>query len=297
MDRTALSQLRACVEKPAPGQEMHAVHSDQKLAAAFYKSKLWPEKAEIKIEFLDEPGVTLADWTMLKVMENRRNQDGSMSPIDPIEKKIRGMTRQEAFKTVVKERIQPLCDLKFTFVSPGEGMIRVGFDSTAGSWSLLGTDCLSAKQGEKTLNMGWMDAATIMHEMGHVLGMIHEHNNPDGNQIEWNKPVVYAWAKETQGWDKEQVDQNILNRYAISQLNTSKYDPKSIMLYFFPAKMTLNNKGTDINQTLSPTDKKYIEKMYPLDGSDSSIYPYILVAILLLLAIFGIGMVRRRRSG
>jgi hypothetical protein len=268
-----LAQLRICVEKPLPDEE-HAIHSlmqksnsiphFNKLRAAFYTSKLWPKGSTIKIQFLPQASTTpLASWTMIDVMKERRDADGSPSPIDPIEYKIRGMSHQDAVKTVVEERIAPITDLKFDFVEHG-GVCLIGFSANKGSWSQLGTDCIKASQkGAKTMNFGWMDAATIMHEFGHLLGMIHEHDNPDQNPIEWDLPKLYAWAKKTQDWDKTQVQHNIIGKYKMSQLNTSKFDPYSIMLYFFPATLTRNHKATNINQRLSPVDVEYISKMYP----------------------------------
>jgi len=41
------------------------------------------------------------------------------------------------------------------------------------------------------------------------------------------------------------------------------FDPKSIMLYFFPASITINNKGTHQNLRLSKKDVKFLNKMYP----------------------------------
>lgn len=97
---------------------------------------------------------------------------------------------------------------------------------------------------------------------------IHEHQNPRGKGIDWNKPNVYAWAESTQGWDKATTDKNILNRYDITQINGSEFDPLSIMLYFFPAKLTNNDKGTAENLRISPTDAKWLAKEYP-NGSMS----------------------------
>lgn len=268
-----LSQLRICVEMPAPGEE-HVVHQMKqnsnstdhfhRLRAAFFTAKLWPKGHTIKVQFLPHaPNTPLASWTMIEVMKDRREADGSAAPIDPIEYKIRGMSHEDAVKTVVRERIEPITDLKFEFVPHG-GNVLIGFVSGKGSWSMLGTDCIKASQnGQKTMNLGWMDAATIMHEFGHVLGMIHEHDNPKQNPIQWNLPVLYKWAEQTQGWSKDQTDKNIVQRYKVSQLNASNFDPYSIMLYFFPAKLTTDNKGTNINQRLSKTDVNWISKMYP----------------------------------
>jgi len=267
-----LSQLRICVEKPIRGEE-HAIHNlykksnsidhYKKLKAAFYTAKLWPKGSIIKLQFLPQSSNTqVASWTMIEEMKARRDADGSPSPIDPIEYEIRKLSHQDAVKKVIQERIAPITDLKFDFVETG-GNVRIGFDASKGSWSMLGTDCLRSQPGEKTMNFAWMDAATIMHECGHLLGMIHEHDNPDQNPIQWNLPALYKWAEQTQGWTKAQVDHNIVNKYKISQLNASKFDPYSIMLYFFPASLTLNHKATNINQRLSPVDVTYISKIYP----------------------------------
>jgi len=256
---------------------------------------------------------------MLEVMKDRRQADGSPSPIDPIEHKIRGMSHQDAVKTVIRERFQPISGLRFQFVQQG-GDVLIGFVSGQGSWSMLGTESIEpAQKGQKTMNLGWMDAATIMHEIGHVLGMIHEHDNPKSNPIHWNLPVLYEWGQKTQGWSKEQVDENIVKRYETTQLNASTFDPDSIMLYFFPGKLTTDDKSTNINQRLSLTDVKWISKMYPggsetpehfyrrIYGTDSSTggflervhllkLPWLLIWVVPLIIIIIVFLRRRRKT-
>lgn len=277
-----LSDLKICVQMPLPHEKdihkklRNSSTSDlqhQKLQAAFYTSKLWPKHSTIKVGFLPlGENQRMAVWTNLDVMTSRRDQSsGEPSPVDPIEYEIRNMTPQDGVKHVIEKRIMPITDLEIIFVSnPEEANVRIGFDANGGSWSLLGTDCLHSK--EKTFNLGWLDAATIMHEFGHVLGLIHEHQNPEGKNIDWDLPKLYAWAKKTQGWDKEMVDTNIVQKYDKSQINGSKFDPKSIMLYFFPASLTKNNKGTDINQRLSPKDVVYIDKVYGGEETAQAFY-------------------------
>ena len=181
--------------------------------------------------------------------------------LDPIEEDIRKLSPVEAIKKIVRERIQPLVGLKFVFVDQG-GSVRVGFDPQSGSHSLIGTDCIKSTE-PVTMNFAWLDAGTIMHEFGHVLGLIHEHQNPNGKPIQWNDSKVYTWAEQTQGWDQQTTYHNIIERYKIEQLNSSEFDPKSIMLYFFPPSLTTDNKGTTANFRLSKQDVKYISKIYP----------------------------------
>ena len=116
--------------------------------------------------------------------------------------------------------------------------------------------------GKKTLNYGWIDAKTISHEVGHVLSMIHEHQNPNGQTISWNEDIVYKWAETTQGWDKETTVHNIIVKYKVDEINGSDFDPMSIMLYFFPGDLTTNNKGTHQNLRLSAYDVEYLNSVY-----------------------------------
>lgn len=56
-------------------------------------------------------------------------------------------------------------------------------------------------------------------------------------------------------------------KYNMNSVNGSNYDPKSVMLYSYPAEVTNNNKGTYRNIRLSEQDKKWLSSIYPTDGS------------------------------
>jgi hypothetical protein len=70
---------------------------------------------------------------------------------------------------------------------------------------------------------------------------------------------------EANQWTPEEVQRQIIDRYKQSQINGSAYDPTSIMLYFYPPELTLNNKGTSQNMVLSDVDKKTILSVYGRD--------------------------------
>mgnify|MGYP001588880192 CR=1 FL=1 len=258
-----LADLRICVEKTISSDTSNG----KKLTAAFMKQKIWPQNSTIKIQFLSDPPIVGSGkssntllWTPQKNLQGLIRSDGTKPIIDPLDSDIRKLKPVDAVKKVITERLQPLVNLNFKFVDSG-GDVRIDFIPGKGSWSLLGTDC--KLQPGQTLNFGWLDCATIIHEFGHVLGLIHEHQNPFGQGIPWNREKVYSWAAQTQGWDRSITDTNILNRYNTTQLNGSAFDPYSIMLYFFPAELTMDNKGTDPNEILSKTDIEYISKTYP----------------------------------
>ncbi|HSU28918.1 MAG TPA: hypothetical protein VLJ68_11080 [Chitinophagaceae bacterium] len=104
-------------------------------------------------------------------------------------------------------------NIKFQFIDIGLGDIRVSFEKK-GSYSYIGLDCKNRLSFQETMNLGWIDPTrateiqirgTILHEFGHSIGLLHEHMNPMTN-IQWNKPVVYAYYLQYDGWDKEMVD-------------------------------------------------------------------------------------------
>jgi len=255
-----------CVEKIFPSdKDEHqsimnnkCVNCKDRLKAAFYTKKLWPLNSTVKINFLEnDPSITRTSKSDIHTVN---------SEIDPLQQYFfdnPDINIVVAVKKIIKERIQPLVSLKFVYVDTKEDSdIRISFESSGGAWSLVGTDCKKEEKNNATMNLGWFDVSTVIHEFGHVLGMIHEHQNPRGKSIQWNKPAVYNWASQTQGWDKQKTEENIMNKYDINHINGSSFDPLSIMLYFFPADLTTNNKGTYQNLRLSGEDVKYITEQY-----------------------------------
>ena len=252
-----ITESKICVQKLLSHHqtEFNEIHSSgkdtQKLQAAFFTKKIWPKGSKITIGFLDN-GDNI-----------ERNNLSNSNNLDPLQNEVDKLSIQEAVKKVVTERIKPLVNLDISFVdNPANANVRVSFDPNGGAWSLVGTDHLDQTSGA-TMNLGWFDVPTTIHEFCHVLGMIHEHQNPSGQTIMWNENKVLEWAKETQGWSEQTTKDNK------TLINGSDFDPLSIMLYFFPADLTLNNTGTKQNFRLSSEDVIWIDKVYHNDGGIS----------------------------
>ena len=77
--------------------------------------------------------------------------------------------------------------------------------------------------------------------------------------ITWDDSKAYQWAMQTQGWDQTKTYHNIIERYDVDQLNASKFDKHSVMLYFFHPELTNDKKGTSSNHMLSREDVRYIQ--------------------------------------
>lgn len=162
-------------------------------------------------------------------------------------------------------------NVRFDFVESGPSDIRISFDLDGASWSYIGTAAKYVPENEATMHFGWfveqktesdVFRATILHEFGHALGLIHEHQSPIASFM-WNKPKVYAHYKDKFGWNKNKVDDNILRKYSKSQSQYSSYDPYSIMVYPIPAQFTLNGTSVPWNTDLSNADIAFIKKLYP----------------------------------
>ncbi len=159
-------------------------------------------------------------------------------------------------------------NIKFNFISGDYGDIRIT-TTPGGSWSYVGTDAKTINRNDPTMNYGWLYPNTsddeysrvVLHEFGHALGCIHEHQHTDAG-IPWNREAVYAYYAR-QGWSRQDVDHNIFRRYSASQLNASSYDRDSIMHYAVPNELTIGNWSIGWNRILSNTDETFIKKLYP----------------------------------
>lgn len=158
-------------------------------------------------------------------------------------------------------------NLTFDFVDGQNGDIRISTEP-GGSWSYIGTDATLIPANKATMNYGWLTSDTpdeeygrvVLHEFGHALGAIHEHQHPEAG-IPWNRQNVYAYYARM-GWSKEQVDNNIFAKYDGDQLNTSAYDRASIMHYAVPNQLTVGDWEIGWNTNLSDLDKSFMRNQY-----------------------------------
>jgi serralysin len=164
-----------------------------------------------------------------------------------------------------------VANLKFSWVSADKAQIRISF-AHSGSWSVIGTSCKNIAKGQPTMNFGWLkpgvsDAEAqrvILHEFGHALGLIHEHQNPLGS-INWNKPAVYHdLSGPPNNWDKAKIDHNMFEAYPKQEISGTTLDSSSIMMYPIPASwVNPPSKPVGLNAKLSATDKAFMKKAYP----------------------------------
>ena len=170
---------------------------------------------------------------------------------------------------------EKFANIKLKFVTKGPEEVRISFYADAGSWSAVGRDALNAEYfpvHQPTMNFGWVrddsdpveDKAVILHEFGHALGCIHEHQAPTFDR-KWNKAQVMKYFQGPPNyWDADAIKSNVLSKYSPKGIKATRFDAKSIMLYAFDAELFSDGRGpTNENVQLSATDQAMINQMYP----------------------------------
>ena len=206
---------------------------------AVINSKKWPAPTVLKCRFLD------GDSAMRKKVEAKAHE------------------------------WEKYADVKLEFTASGPAEIRISFYADNGSWSAVGRDALNQEYfplHQPTMNYGWLRDDTpddeysrvVVHEFGHALGCIHEHQSPTFTR-KWNQQAVMQYFQGPPNyWTLEDIKYNVLSKYSKKGLSTTKYDPKSIMLYDFDGRLFSDGLGpTNSNKKLSPKDKSMIKQMYP----------------------------------
>jgi len=165
-------------------------------------------------------------------------------------------------------------DLEFVEVTDRQqAKVRIGFMDGDGSWSAVGTDCLTYEDSnDRTMNFGWnlLDQGgfdTALHEIGHALGMHHAHQNKNAG-IEWNKDAVLKYFKgDPNYWKDPQIKSNILDDLEPGKYSASTWDKDSCMQYSFDAGLInvpteYQTQGLQPKGGLSDLDKEWVKKVY-----------------------------------
>ena len=230
---------------------------ERQAALGLQVRKIWPQGKALEVTFRDDEGV--------------------FSPEE-----------YEQVKSAIKDYANiwtQHANISFVFTDNQfeTGVIRVSFTRGKGHNSYIGTDCATAVESHSfpTTNFDPNEIngrtlttnserfrQVVLHEFGHVLGCIHEHSQPN-TKFKWNKAEVYEFYKNKYGWSRERTKVNVLRRYKLwtwseGAIASTEYDPESIMHYDLDGVFTKDNKRVTGGKDLSLSDKRLVDKYYPL---------------------------------
>ena len=190
-------------------------------------------------------------------------------------------------------------NLRFEFVDTYSDAslaeIRIQLTHGLGSWSEVGTDCTysDARANQRNVAPGAIYSSmnhdfrmyfeykkkkpsmaqvydhcissTILHEFGHAISLVHEHQRPDA-QIPYvsDKKIYEFYAQPANRWPVQTTFDNVLRRYTDAELIKSENaDHQSIMFYSIPKELLTTGREIPGNCDLSETDKRVARAQYP----------------------------------
>lgn len=281
--------LYACVAKIPVAKSIDTTKKiGDQARAAFMIGKEWKIGTKIKIAFMKD------DFINNKIT------------LKPLYEK----SKADFVQKIITDKLLPLIDLTFEWdVNIKDSDVRISFVPSLGAFSELGINCLKISKDKPTMNLGWLDddatysnpvlkgtGIVILHEFGHLLGMIHEHSREDAN-LDWNKDFVYKQlGAPPNSWSTKDCDEQIFEMVKKQSFNGSKYDKKSVMHYYFPTEYFKTSPNLPTVIELSELDKLWIKKKYSKKSEKIPLYAKIIIVVFIISICTGLYFVFRRRA-
>ncbi|QHD06810.1 M12 family metallopeptidase [Pseudomonas sp. R76] len=218
---------------PASTETTSAAHVTRTKRGVADTQKLWPQNGTLTIAFMDT------------------------TP-----------SKQQFIKKYIKDTYSPLINLTLKFVEGTEADIRISTSKTLnGNWSMVGTDAKKIPADQPTMHFDFnstKDSAkrNIIHEFGHALGLLHEHQHPD-RSFEFNIAKTYRIYKKHAQWSQAETYENILKKLKPADITHSHYDQKSIMHYGLSKDVLWKHEDINISFKPSDEDRAFWKSLYP----------------------------------
>jgi hypothetical protein len=196
--------------------------------------------------------------------------------------RIRFLTGDDATRKKVEEIAAEwtrFANITFAFGDHREAEIRIQLTPpSGGNWSYLGTDALAIPANQPTMTLGVLGSSVtdeefrfaVLHEFGHVLGLIHETQNPNA-AIPWNREAVFReYGSPPHSWPTEVIEQQVFRKINIPPDSYRRFDALSIMWYELPEKLFTKPLQQRTRSDLSESDRVFVSQLYPRDDATST---------------------------
>lgn len=155
----------------------------------------------------------------------------------------------------------------------GQGDVRIS-RGRGGYYSYIGSDNKHIPLNQNTMNLEAFTMQTPLsefrrvptHETGHHLGFVHEApRKAIRDNIDPAK--AYAYFQRTQGWSRQDVDQQVLTSPSESELTSTPVDRVSIMCYALPAQIMRDGVAVPGGAVINDQDYAFAASQYPKAGT------------------------------
>ena len=153
-------------------------------------------------------------------------------------------------------------NIHFVFDQAQSAEVRITFGGEYQAWSFLGTACLGVTAHDPTMNLSYLKRtkddpefrSILLHQFGHVLGLLSEQQNPNA-QIPWDPKFLAEAGRDNADYYRPLS--------AAEYPDYRPFDAESVMLFPVSAEQTLGRFTAGVNSELSKSDKDFIAKLYP----------------------------------
>ncbi|PYI11429.1 zincin [Aspergillus sclerotiicarbonarius CBS 121057] len=257
----------SCVERYSRDEEQAPPNhpDEEQVALSDSEPELLPRPQELALKrHRWKPGSKLN----VRFLPASESIEGTMDVEDSVKKKV-----EQAANIWTQH-----ANICFVFDQPGDAEIRIRFaKGSCGGESFIGMDIpthftqndhtMLIRPGSNTIFEPSLQAV-VLHEFGHALGAVHEHQNPNPKaKIKWKKNV-YEYYETWHGFSKTQVDTQILEKFNLDDFNVcSPLDTKSIMIYPIDIRINDSSIHSVWPENLSRVDIDYIGRAYPMGSN------------------------------